>query len=824
MTRQSGLFRSRVQFLHARRAVRMVDQQSLQAGNVVVIRRQRWRIVSIRAYPRCKVLALTGAGIVNAGRPLHLIAPFDDVQATARARIRLATRRSWSRRCRALLAAHGPSDRLQIALHARIDLMAHQLEPALAVVRGVACRVLIADEVGLGKTIQAGLIAAELRERGMADRILVIAPSGLREQWAGELRDRFKLDATIMDASSVRKRSSMLAAGLNPWTTVATAITSFDYAKRAEVLPAVSSCRWDLVIVDEAHGAGPGSDRLAALRAVSSQTTYVVLVTATPHNGSRAAFEALCTIGGHGDRLLIFRRTREAVALTSGRHVHRLAVAPSPHERELHAKLANLARAIADEPQPSRDAWLTVGVFQKRAFSSAYAIAQSVGRRLGTIDHAADHNLALQLLLPLGDAGELEPADDAPALLSPVLRDAAIERRLLSEIAAHAAAAGRAETKLSCLARLLRRLGRLGEPAIVFTEYRDTLVHVRRHLACDCALLHGGLSAKDRRTELDKFRSGRCRVLLATDAAGEGLNLQGRCRVVVNLELPWNPMRLEQRIGRVDRIGQARRVHAFHLIAAGTGERRILEHLKARLTRARTDLAISDPLGFVDVDETELARIAGGIGDAHELTVSGGHQRMDDDHFLGHLEPEAESELRRLLFARQFSSDGAPGVEAECLATAARRSSTRAGLNGRTLAVVLSELKDGCGRPIAVQVLPLLAALVRRNIKRELRGLAAAIREQAALFDDGRWFRAMAELHEAFVDARRRRDAAILRHVERRPSALAQPGLFDRRAVRQAEADARHDVELRAELEGSLAPTGPPAQIRHTALLMAARW
>ena len=802
----------------------MVDQQSLRAGSVAVIRRQRWRIVSIRAYPRCKVLALAGAGIVNAGRAIQVIVPFDDVQATTRGRIRLATRRSWRRRCRALLAAHGPTDRLQAALLARIDLMAHQLEPALAVVRGIACRVLIADEVGLGKTTQAGLIAAELRERGMADRILIIVPSGLREQWAGELKGRFNLDATVMDASSVRKRSSVLAVGLNPWTTVATAIASFDYVKRAEVLPAVSSCRWDVVIVDEAHGAGPGSDRLAALRAISSQTTYVVLVTATPHNGIRAAFEALCSIGSHGDPLLIFRRTRDLLALTSGRRLHRLAVAPSRAESDLHAKLASLAKAIAHEPQPSHDAWLTVGVFQKRAFSSAYAIAQTLGRRLGAIDHAADQDLARQLLLPLGDAAELEAADDAPARLSPVLDDTAIERRLLKDLEEHAAAASRAETKLSCLSRLLRRLGRLGETAIVFTEYRDTLLHVRRHLACDCAVLHGGLSAEARRTELDKFGSGRCPVLLATDAAGEGLNLQGRCRTVVNLELPWNPMRLEQRIGRVDRIGQAKRVHVFHLLARGTGELRVLEHLTARLARARTDLAVSDPLGCADVDETELARIAGGIGDARALTLSGGYQPTNDDHFFGHLEPEAESELRRLLFARQFSTDATPCGETECLATAARRPSTRAGLNGRTLAVVLSELKDGCGRPVAVHVLPLLAALGRHNVRRELPILAAAIDVQAALFDDGRWFRAMAASHEVFIAARRQRDAAILRGVERRPFAAAQGGLFDRRALRDAEADACRDAALKADLERSLVPPAPLAKVRHTALLMAARW
>ena len=153
----------------------MVNQQSLQSGSVIVVRRQRWRVVSIRAYARCKVLALTGAGTVNAGRALHLITPFDDIEVTTRGAIRLASRRAWRRRCRGLLASHGPADRLQTAVRARIALMAHQLEPALAVVRGLACRVLIADEVGLGKTIQAGLIAAELRTRRMADRMMITA-------------------------------------------------------------------------------------------------------------------------------------------------------------------------------------------------------------------------------------------------------------------------------------------------------------------------------------------------------------------------------------------------------------------------------------------------------------------------------------------------------------------------------------------------------------------------------------------------------------------------------------------------------------------------
>ena len=127
-----------------------------------------------------------------------------------------------------------------------------------------------------------------------------------------------------MDAPGIRRRSTSLAVGVNPWTTVAIAIASLDYVKRPEVQPALISCRWDLVIVDEAHGAGPGSDRLDAVRAICGRTSYVALLTATPHSGSRTAFDALCRIGAQaGDRLLIFRRSREQVALSGGRRVHR---------------------------------------------------------------------------------------------------------------------------------------------------------------------------------------------------------------------------------------------------------------------------------------------------------------------------------------------------------------------------------------------------------------------------------------------------------------------------------------------------------------------
>src|SRR5262249_28760734 len=192
--------------------------------------------------------------------------------------------------------------------------------------------------------------------------------------------------------------------------------------------------------------------------------------------------------------------------------------------------------------------------------------------------------------------------DEAPAWPADLgLADVDHERRLLTELAAHARTAARHETKLAILRRLLKRAG---ESAVVFTEYRDTLLHISHVLDLPCVVLHGGLTARERAAALAVFASEPRTVLLATDAAGEGLNLHQGCRLVVNVELPWNPMRLEQRIGRVDRIGQRRTVHAFHLIATGTGESRVADRLRARLAVAAKAIGAADPL---DGDDDRVA-------------------------------------------------------------------------------------------------------------------------------------------------------------------------------------------------------------------------
>src|SRR5262245_546421 len=196
-------------------------QQLVRVGDRVRVRRQRWRVVAVRAYEASQLLTLAGLGPFNAGIHSSVLAPFDRVEPLERAsRLRLVRSRLWRRRCRALIAADCAAGNLRAALDARIDLLPHQLEPALAIVRGHGTRVLLADEVGLGKTIQAGLIVAELRARGAADRVLVLTPAGLRDQWHTELTARFALDCTIVDMRAARHCAALLPPGLNPWSTL----------------------------------------------------------------------------------------------------------------------------------------------------------------------------------------------------------------------------------------------------------------------------------------------------------------------------------------------------------------------------------------------------------------------------------------------------------------------------------------------------------------------------------------------------------------------------------------------------------------------------
>ena len=583
-------------------------EPGVRTGDHVLVRGARWRIVQIRAYEACQVVTLCGLAPPQQGVERRFVLPVDRIEPIVRrAGLRRVRNTTWRRACRALIAADGPPGSLRAARAARIDLLPHQLEPAMAILRGIGTRLLLADEVGLGKTIQAGLVASELLVRGAIERVLVLAPPGLREQWLQELVERFAIDARGVDGPVLRQLAATLPIGVNPWRTLTTAVASIDYVKRPEVLPAVKSCRWDLVIIDETHACAGTSDRRAAANALATAAPYVLLLSATPHNGDRESFESLCAIGA--GPLIVFRRTRADAGIGTARRIHTVRVRPSREEARMHAMLTRYTDAVrADEHARAVDPWLALSVLHKRALSSAWSLARSLERRLAALS-ADDRSPSMQMTLPLGDPqGELIAADEAPAWPSDLgLSDPVRERRLLSALHQAARAASTGETKIARLNALLRRAG---QSAVVFTEYRDTLVRVREWLGRPALVLHGGLTREERSLALETFAREPCGLLLATDAAAEGLNLHHHCRLVVNLELPWNPMRLEQRIGRVDRIGQRRTVHAFHLIAADTGEERLLARLRARVETAKA--AVGAPNPFEDEERVTASIVIGG--------------------------------------------------------------------------------------------------------------------------------------------------------------------------------------------------------------------
>jgi superfamily II DNA or RNA helicase len=763
--------------------------QILHVGDLVRARSLRWRVSDVRAYTACRLVTLVGAEASNAGHLRHLLLPFDIIEPIARrSTLRMVGRARWRRALRSTIAGDWPAGSLASAAGATIDLLPYQLEPALAVIRGRGSRVLIADDVGLGKTVQAALVVAELHARQAADRVLVLTPPGLRDQWAQELRSRFHLAPDVVDARRIRERVAQLSFGVNPWDTWPLAISSIEYVKRPAVLHAAAACWRDVLIVDEAHAAAAAHDRHEAVARLASRAAVVVLLTATPHNGDTAAFRSLCGIGDAGDGLLVFRRTRRDAGFPVGRRVHRLVLRLTPEERRMHRLLAEFADLVRrDRGDTGRDVWLALGVLHKRAFSGAHALGESLARRLAVLSNTEAG--ARQMALPLGDAGETSD-DDVPAdwWQGLALRDTARERSLLVAMAAAAHRAAASDSKLRVLVRLLARVR---EPVIVFTEFRDTLTFLARAIGQPAALLHGGLSRDERTGVVASFNAGRHRLLLATDAAAEGLNLHRACRTVVNLELPWNPMRLEQRIGRVDRIGQTRRVHAFHLVAGDTGEHRLLERLRQRLHRARLDVGAPDPLG----DERTVARFI-----VADISEDEGHDRTAVPL---HAESDSASEAGRLAIARTLRrtaaehGSGRSLAPAPCL-TIARNPRTRARLGVRLLTIWEAVSEDDLGliserRVVALALdarewprldRPSLDALIADALPHLRAAVDRATREPAA---------GSAHAHQAFVATRLARCRAIVAATGSSGIVPMQVGLFDRRDERRA-ASAQSDA------------------------------
>ncbi len=709
----------------------------------------------------------------------------------------------------AALAGRFAPGELRAPLTAHVHLFPHQLEAALAIIRGQALRLLLADEVGLGKTIQAGLVCAEMRLRGLGDRILILTPAGLRAQWADELRGKFGLDAEIVDSATLERRVASLPQGLNPWTPPAISILSIDFAKHPELLGPLSAIRWDVLVVDEAHGVASAPERSKAARQLASRSRVVLLATATPHNGDETAFRALCGTGklpGEGP-IAVVRRSRADIGLTGRRRTSILRVRSTPAEARMHHLLGRYLDAVWREAagRSDRRAQLAMVVLWKRGLSSAASLEASLSRRLAALDSAPRH--PVQAALPLTAAeqieADLDSSDDvSPDILgAPGLLDAATELKALAGIVHAATAAAVAESKVEILDRFLSRVD---EPAIVFTEYRDTLERLHRSLGRHgpCACIHGGLPPGERHEVCRDFSKGRLRLLLATDAAGEGLNLHACCRLVINMELPWNPMRLEQRAGRVDRLDQKRTAHVVHLVARDTAEVGLLSRLIRRVDAARSGIGdVISPLGAIR--EEDLAAELLGLGTTardRDAGVRSDTVRLD-------LRAAGRAEARRLVEARKVLGRLAgreasrPVSEYDRLVARETAAIDASGplltiircrgkrqLPSGLLCICRVRLFDLCGAAIEECVVPIQVnhfdstsqahTCLKRRLRQEFSSASAAVMETATTFAHARAIAQQATL-AAFRRLPGEREHALDLFARQISSLGRQPGLFD---------------------------------------------
>jgi superfamily II DNA or RNA helicase len=661
------------------------DTTPLRSGDIVRIRDEKWRIVRLVGHRGVALVEAAGCDVANGANLARFLLPFEAVdRLKASATPRLVSPRRWRHVARRVLADATPSwASLRAAGRADLTLIPFQLEPALAWARGDGCRFLIADAVGLGKTVQAGLMIAEVLARQPEARALVISPAALRDQWRHELHHRFQLGAEVLDAAGVSRATAHLPAGVNPWSVQPIAITSIDYIKRPEVMRSLEALTWDLVVFDEAHNLAGRSDRASAAAAIGNRARALVMLTATPHSGDDEAFGRLCNVGNlnGGHPLLVFRRTRTALGITSSRRSTLLRVRPTPAEAAMHAALMAYARLSWNQSSgaDASGARLAMSVLARRACSSAESLARSLERRIRLLAYAGP-GLAAQIDLPFADAS-FDDEEPAASLRSPGLHDAGEERDHLHHLLGLARAAARAESKLAIVRRLISRTA---EPAIIFTEYRDTLQRLALALEdVDTVQLHGGLTSRERAAALRRFTEGDARLLLATDAASEGLNLHHRCRLVINLELPWSPLRLDQRAGRVDRIGQARKVHAIHLVAAGTCEESTLARLARRLNRMRDAMSVCGSLP----EERRIAESALGNQPLPDIDDPG--PDVQDGIVPADLRREACEEAQRLVRARGWRSSN-PDANPDANSDANRDANPDAsgGANGESRPVI----------------------------------------------------------------------------------------------------------------------------------------
>lgn len=534
-------------------------------------------------------------------------------------------------------------------MQSNVTPLPHQLYALQRATRAERVRFLLADEVGLGKTIEAGLIIRELKLRGLVRRVLVVAPKGLTPQWQAEMRLHFSEDFRVLSPSDFPTMRHVLGEQDNFWRSADQVICSLDSVKpmesrkgwkaedvadyNRERFDDLVSAGWDLVIIDEAHRMAGANAQVARHKlgaALSEASPYLLLLSATPHQGKSDAFHRLLTLldrEAFPDETSV---TRERVAAYVIRTEKRAAIdatgAPlfKPRQTRLtpvawadrHAKQRTLYEAVTTYVRhgynqslktKQRHIGFLMILMQRLVTSSTSAIRTTLERRLEALRQPTGQQIGLfdeETWLELDGESQVSTVIDMAGW-----RDELAEVETLLDMA-RITEAGASDAKAEALLELIYRLQQEEqEPdlkVLVFTEFVPT-----QKMLCDflsqrgisVTVLNGGMGL-EQRVAAQKAFARDVRVLVSTDAGGEGLNLQF-CHVIVNFDMPWNPMRVEQRIGRVDRIGQAKVVRAVNFVLEDTVEHRVRDVLEHKLAVIAEEFGVDKAADVMDSVEAE---------------------------------------------------------------------------------------------------------------------------------------------------------------------------------------------------------------------------
>ena len=535
----------------------------------------------------------------------------------------------------------------------------HQIHALSRAISGDRVRYLLADEVGLGKTIEAGLVMRELKLRGRVLRTLVVVPKSLAIQWVAEMETHFNEPFALINPSDLdalerleqpyhyTSKEAFHKNDYNPWLRFPQAIVTLDAVKpimrrkgwSKEKIQEYNRNRyerliqgqWDLIIVDESHKMGGSTDQVARHQlgqGLAEVAPYLLLLSATPHQGKSDAFQRMMSLldpmafpdleSITQERVsdFVIRTEKRKAVTTDGKPLFKpritqtlnVEMESNPTQVALYDAVTGYVkqgynRAIKD--RKPHIGFLMV-LLQRIVTSSSHAIRSTLERRLQVLENLQDTHRSLT-------DEELEDFIDLDGQMQLDLVVEVDEPGRTSEIAevnnllnlARAAENAGPDVKTKTLMNLIFQLqGEENEDQLkllIFTEFVSTQAMLKIFLeerGIPCSILNGTMSMDERRMAQREFRD-KSRILISTDAGGEGLNLQF-CHVVVNYDLPWNPMRIEQRIGRVDRIGQCKIVRAINFVYENSVEGRVMEVLQTKLSIIHEELGIDKAHDILD--------------------------------------------------------------------------------------------------------------------------------------------------------------------------------------------------------------------------------